>query len=112
MRSARFHIAPVYFLNGAFGTLAYWGISKYIVSKGGLLLRELQYIGENSIVYLCIHQLLIMGMQCLFKSWVEISIIMKIGVNSITFITVMAICRVAAALFRKYKLSKMIFGIT
>lgn len=61
MRSARYNIVPLYFLNGIMGTSIYYQVSRYITrlsSKiGRYVCRYIQEIGRHSIIYLCTHQL-------------------------------------------------------
>ncbi len=67
MRTGEYSIIPLFWINLLIGTLTYWNISiwiqnhskYYLIEKLSMLLR---YIGENSIVFLALNQLVVMAM--------------------------------------------------
>lgn len=115
LRSARFHIVPLYFINGILGTFAYWGISKWIeelrTGYGGIIRKELICFGEYSIVVLCLHQLFISLMNKFLAGIISQGTIYESGCKFIIFIVTMLLCKIIIIGCKSYTPVKKLFGI-
>ena len=116
MRSARFHIVPLYFFNGVLGTVAYWGISRWIDSAHmhfwGVLRKVLGTIGRYSIVFLCTHQLFILILKKGFADIIVKGILYKAGIKSLIWIVAMILGWILVVGCRKSKYMKILFGLS
>ena len=115
MRSARYNIVPLYFLNAVMGTLAWWGIANRLINIknkfGKRIHNELAGIGKNTIIYLCIHQLIILLMNQWLLPLVGKNIIFRLGVKFVTLIIVLFICKLFAIVCEHCNPLRVIFGM-
>jgi fucose 4-O-acetylase-like acetyltransferase len=85
MRSTRYYIIPLFWINATLGTIIYWNISKKLSTCSINLFQNIskifKYLGINSIIFLCLNQLciLIYG-----KAISKIFNLLSIGENHIT----------------------------
>lgn len=78
---------------------------------GKLIYKVLASIGRNTIIYLCVHQLIILLIQHWTLTLSEKNIIIKIGVKIIFFIMVLIICKLFAIVCEYCKPLRVIFGM-
>ncbi len=97
LRSARFHVVPLYFLNGIMGTIAYWGIAGWILKTnsriGGVIQKELMTLGKYSVVFLLTHQFFMLIMKKCFADILEKGAYYEAGTKAFIFIITMLLCR-------------------
>lgn len=115
MRSARFNIVPLYFLNGVLGTLAFWGLSRWINAwhfrTADMIQKSLQFVGVYSIVYLCIHQLPLFILKHYLSYYLNDNPVTNILCHCIMFVLPVIICSLIAMAVTKWNQLKSIFGI-
>ncbi len=115
MRSARFHIVPLFFLSGIMGTLAYWGISAYIAKfrtrPGGIIRDELATIGRYSIAILCTHQLFIQIMKKCFADFLDRGFVYEAAFKALILVVTLIICRLIVEACKRYNPVRFIFGL-
>lgn len=116
MRSARFHIVPLFFLNGIMGTLAYWGISAYIAKfrtrPGGIIRDELATAGRYSIAILCTHQVFILILKKCFADFLDRGLVYEAAFKALILIVTILICRLIIEACRHWKPVRFIFGLS
>ena len=113
MRTGEYSIIPLFWINLLIGILTYWNISMWIqnhskikfINKISILLK---YIGENSIVFLALNQLIIMTTSTIINVLnidnMIVIVIFKVINLIITTIVLCAICK----LIIKTRLRKVI----
>lgn len=104
MRSARYHIVPLYFLNGILGTVIYWNIANYISMMKGkvaeIIKGTLMYLSINSIVFLAMNRFFIIIWQNVINSTIKLDTLwMKIFRNGIIFALTMLCCTILNQIF-------------
>ena len=114
LRSARFNMVPLFFLNGVMGTLAYWGISRRIEMQKriGWIRRELIIIGQHSISFLCTHQFFILVLKKCFVNLLERGTLFEAGMKAVIWILTIFFCRVIAKSCKESKYIRMFFGLS
>ncbi|GFP74222.1 acyltransferase family protein [Clostridium fungisolvens] len=113
MRTITYGIIPLFWVNAILSTITYWNISRYLdICKVKFIKKinhQLIYIGKNSIVYLCLNQIVILiSTKCLeftidYNSSLE-RLLMKVGILLITLVGL----HVASIIINKTKLRALI----
>lgn len=63
MRTGEYACIPLFWINAVFATLVGINISRFLEKKfSKSIINEFGYIGRNSIIYVCLNQLIIIGM--------------------------------------------------
>ena len=106
MRLGQYSIVPLFWINAILATVVGINLCKILEEKNFKFgLKRLSYIGQNSIVYVCLNQLTIIFVTCLIGKHILPKIIYKIIVLVITMI----LLRVEAIILLNSKL-KFLFG--
>lgn len=108
MRSARYHIVPLYFINGCLGTYAfYYGIQLIRSMK---LKKYLSWFGQNTMQFLCFNQFFIMIFQILIYRFIKADWnVSQIIINMFVFVMSMVACMMTGFFISKTKL-KFLLG--
>lgn len=106
MRIGEYACIPLFWISAVFATLVGINISRFLEKKfPKSVINELSYIGRNSILYVCLNQLIIMGITRLV-SVLEFS---KVVNKCIILFGTMIVLRIVSCVCMNTKL-KMIFG--
>lgn len=106
MRIGEYACIPLFWINAVFATLVGINISRFLEKKfSKSVINEVSYIGRNSIIYVCLNQLIIMGMTRMV-SVLEFS---KVINKCIILLGTMIVLRILSYVCMNTKL-KMIFG--
>lgn len=91
LRSARYHNCILYFLNGTFGTIAYWGIAKKIMTRKTLLggVRWLSCLSQSAMGYICMNQFFIAVFGMILGIFMPAGIVFLLARKAAIFIAVM-----------------------
>lgn len=91
LRSARYHNCILYFLNGTFGTIAYWGIAKKIMPRKTLLggVRWLSCLSQSAMGYICMNQFFIAVFGMILGIFMPAGIVFLLARKAAIFIAVM-----------------------
>ena len=115
MRSARYYIVPLYFINGILGTLVYWNLSNQLAK-----LKEnrwtrcfynlIKHIGTNSMIFVVVNQPLILILNKIFTFFkINENIALKVMEKGISFIIIIFLGVIINKCLNKTKL-KFIIG--
>ncbi len=97
MRSARYCVAPLYLLNGVFGTVVYWNISRMLHKSSrkvlAILCQGAKYLSVHSMAFICMNQPGIFVCRAVIGAWIlGEGILYKILTKGMVFVGSMAVC--------------------
>lgn len=99
MRSARYFNPVLYFVNGVFGTLIFWNISRLVMVYLPIISRVIKYFSINSITYLCTHYIFVYYGGGLLSKYLPFPYVV---IRSILIVSVLITCWVINIFIMKY----------
>ncbi|MFD3155953.1 acyltransferase family protein [Haloimpatiens sp. FM7330] len=113
MRTITYALIPLFWINSILGILSYWNISKHLnkckIKIVKVINKEFIYIGENSIVYVCLNQLTIMFVYTMFKQLcIYDSLIIKALIKVNILVISIILLNIVTLLVNKTKLKVLI----
>lgn len=109
LREGLYGTIPLFWMNAVLMTLCLWNVAKYINNSKYIFMKDtLNFIGNNSMIYLCLNQLVILILNMIFDELNIASNIFMIGRNIVILIFSLSILKVCAVFMKNLKIGKII----